>query len=450
MSTSGSVNGTADRKFVEIAADASAVRKIAWSAFAGTALEWYDFFLFGTAAAIVFDRLYFAGLGPTAASLGAFASFGVGLLATPLGALLFGWLGDKIGRKPALIGSIAIIGISTGLIGLLPDADSIGFIAPVLLTLLRLLQGIAVGGEWSGATTMAVEHSPLEKRAGYSALVQLGSPAGTLLSSGAMSLVLLLPEESFDSWGWRIPFLAAFPFLGIVLWLRSQMEESPVFKTMLEAESKHVEMPFITLVRDAWKPLIVAVCGALIGIGGFFILLTYAMGYVTNELGVARQDVVVASIVAALCEIVIIVFFGHLAGRFGAGKIMLIGGFASLVLAWPVWLAINTGNTLLIILGISVGISVISIPYAVTGTLLSELFPAAYRYTGVAVGYNVANAIGGLMPLIAASLTAALAPGSYAPAVWLLVLMSLLTMWAGWAGEKMRIVDQIHVVEKVN
>lgn len=428
--------------------DTKDVRRIATAAFAGTALEWYDFFLYGTAAALVFDKLFFDGLGAGAATLASLASFGVGVLACPFGAVLFGWLGDRFGRKPALLASITVIGVATGIIGLLPTSASIGLAAPILLTLLRLLQGVAVGGEWGGATTMAIEHAPAEKRGRYAAMVQLGSPAGTLLSSGAFSLVLLMPSESFDSWGWRLPFLAAFPLLGIVVWLRLKVEESPVYKKLAEEEAaSEKSFPAKEVFQNASKSLLVAVAASIIGIGGFFIITTYAISYATTVLGVARQDIVNATLVGAVCEVFILIGFGRLSEKIGPGRVLGWGGVASLILSWPIWLLIETASVPLVILGISIGISVISIPYAVTGTLLGELFPAKYRYSGVSIGYNISNAIGGFMPFIATALTSAIAPGSYWPAALLFAIMSLITAWAGFTGEKLRVQDDLVLSE---
>jgi len=228
---------THDRPAIATVTDAEA-RKVAFGAFVGTALEWYDFFLYGTAASLVFNRLYFATGDPLIATLAAFASFAVGFAARPLGAVIFGHLGDRIGRRKCLLLTVTIIGIVTALIGVLPDYASIGVAAPVLLTLLRLLQGVAVGGEWGGAVTLAVEHAPPGRRGRYAAMPQIGSPVGTLLSSGAFLAVSTLPPAAFDAWGWRIPFLAAFPLLGVALWLRRQVEESPLFEKMLAEDAR--------------------------------------------------------------------------------------------------------------------------------------------------------------------------------------------------------------------
>ena len=222
-------NAETPRETAEIVVSPRDVRRIATAAFVGTALEWYDYFLFGTAAALVFNRLFFTELDPTAAVLASLATFGVGFAARPIGAFLFGVLGDRVGRRPTLILTIVLIGVATGVIGLLPTYADIGILAPAMLVLLRLFQGLAVGGEWGGATTIAIEHAPVHQRARYAALVQVGSPVGTLLSSGAIALVLLFPPAEFDAWAWRLPFLAAFPLLGVALWIRLKVEESPIF-----------------------------------------------------------------------------------------------------------------------------------------------------------------------------------------------------------------------------
>ena len=226
-------------------------RRVAVGAFVGTALEWYDFFLYGTAASLVFNRLFFATDDAVVATLAAFASFAVGFAARPLGGIIFGHLGDRIGRRACLLITVVMIGIVTGLVGVLPDFADIGIAAPVLLTLLRLLQGVAVGGEWGGAITLAVEHAPPEKRGRYAAMPQIGSPVGTLLSSGAFLLVALLPPEDFDSWGWRLPFLAAFPLVAVALWLRRRVEESPLFDRLL-AEDARASAPVREVITGAW------------------------------------------------------------------------------------------------------------------------------------------------------------------------------------------------------
>ncbi|GAA3368061.1 MFS transporter [Streptomyces sannanensis] len=415
--------------------------RVAFASFVGTALEWYDYFLFGTASAIVFNRLYFTTLNPTAATLAAFATFGVGFAARPIGALVFGWLGDRMGRKPALLITVMMIGAATGLIGLLPGYAAIGIAAPVLLVLLRLVQGIAVGGEWGGAVTLAVEHAPPEKRGWYAALPQVGSPVGTLLSSGAFSLVLLLPSESFDSWGWRLPFLLAFPLMGIAVYIRRKVEESPLFDEMME-QNEQAKVPALDIFRKAWGRLLVAMASATLGVGGFYMLTTFMISYGTDTLGLPRSLMVNGTLVAAAVEIGVIIVVGRMADRLGPGRVTLWGGLFSAGFAFPLFWLVETKNPLVVVLAMTVGVAVLSIAYAVSGALLADLFPAQLRYTGVALSYNLAGALTGFLPFLATALLAAGGGASW-PAALLLMVLSLITALGGFLGERMRLKDQV-------
>lgn len=417
-------------------------RKIAISAFVGTALEWYDYFLFGTAAAIVFNRLYFTTLDPAAALLASFATFGVGFASRPIGALIFGAIGDRIGRRPALIATIVLIGVSTGLIGVLPDYISIGIAAPIMLAVLRLLQGFAVGGEWGGATTMAIEHSPIEKRGRYAAMVQLGSPVGTILSSGAIALVLLMPAESFDAWGWRLPFLAAFPLLLIALWMRRRMEESPVFLALEKEAGTKPRIPALDVFRKAPGRVLAGMAASMLGIGGFYVVTTLIIAYATTTLGVPREQVVNATLIAAFGQFFALLICGRLVERFGAGRMTVVGSIVTGLLAFPVFALVSTGNPVLITLAICLGTMSIDIVYAGTGTLLSEMFRPELRYTGVSVSFQFAGAIGGFMPMIATALLAATGD-AYWPAALLLILIALITAIGGVFGRRLRIVDAV-------
>jgi MFS family permease len=414
--------------------------RIARAAFVGTALEWYDYFLFGTAAALVFNRLYFTELDPTAATLAAFATFGVGFAARPIGAVIFGYIGDRFGRRPALLTTIVLIGCATGVIGLLPDFGSIGLAAPISLAILRLVQGFAVGGEWGGAVTIAIEHAPVERRGRFAALVQVGSPVGTLMSSGAFALVLMLPSEAFDAWGWRLPFLAAFPLLAIALYIRLKVEESPIFKDLVAAEER-VKIPALEIFRSAGWRLLTAVAAAMLGVGGFYMMTTFVISYGSNTLGVDRSVMVNATLVAALFQIVVTLLAGRLAERFGAGRITVIGGIATAVAAFPLFWLIDTRSPLAIAAAVTIGISLVTIAYAVNGALLAELFPAQLRYSGVALGYNIAGAISGFLPLIAIALLGATGNASWSSAL-ILIVISLITAIGGYFGGRLRVVDK--------
>lgn len=414
--------------------------RVAWAAFVGTALEWYDYFLFGTAAALVFNRLFFTDLDATAATLAAFATFGVGFAARPIGALVFGYIGDKYGRRPALLITIVMIGCATGLIGLLPDYLAIGIAAPIMLAVLRLLQGLAVGGEWGGAMTLAIEHAPIEKRGRFAALIQIGSPVGTLISSGAFALVLLMPPEMFDAWGWRLPFLLAFPLLGIALYIRLKVEESPIFRELVALEAR-AKVPVLDLFRRAGGRLAVAVAAAMLGVGGFYLMTTFVVSYGTNTLGVDRGLMVNATLIAAVVQIGVTVFAGRFAERFGPGRMTVVGAIATAAAAFPLFWLIDTRNPAAIIFAVTLGIALLTIAYAVTGALLTELFPPELRYSGVALGYNIAGAITGFLPLIATALLASTGGASWTAAL-LLIFISLITALGGLLGERLRVHDK--------
>ncbi|WP_349827275.1 MFS transporter [Brevibacterium litoralis] len=422
------------------------VGRIARAAFVGTALEWYDYFLFGTAAALVFNRLFFSQEDESAALLASLATFGVGFAARPIGAFFFGMLGDRIGRRPTLLITIVAIGAATGIIGVLPTYMSAGILAPILLVILRLLQGLAVGGEWGGATTIAIEHAPPKKRARYAALVQVGSPAGTLMSSGAFALVVMLPPETFDSWGWRLPFLAAFPMLLVALWIRLKVEESPVFHQLLEQDDTQ-KVPAFEVFRKSFGRLLVAIAAAFLGIGGFYVMNTFVVSYTTNTLGVDRQIAVNATLVAAVVQIVVIVAFGRIAERIGPGRVTLIGGLATAVAAYPLFWLIDIGSAWAITLGVAVGIGLITITYAVTGSLLTELFPANLRYSGVSLGYQIAGALSGFLPFIGTWLIDLQEEPNFLPGVIILAAVSLLTALGGALGERLRLKDTLVVQE---
>ena len=353
----------------------------------------------------------------------------MGFAARPLGAILFGHLGDRIGRRTCLIITVALIGFVTGVIGLLPTYFSIGVAAPVLLTLLRLLQGVAVGGEWGGAVTLAVEHAPKEHRGRYAAMPQIGSPIGTLLSSGAFLAVSLLPPESFDSWGWRLPFLAAFPLLGIALWIRRRVEESPLFEQLLR-EDELARSPVTDVFRRAFPQLLVGAGSTLLGVGGFYLSTTFVISYGTEYLGVDSSVLLTGTLVAAGVEIVVLLVGGRLAERYGPGRVTVAGGLVSALVAFPAFWLIDTASTTLVILGVTLAVACLSLPYAVSGALLTDLFPARLRYSGVALSANIASVISGFVPLVATALLAVSGGRSWTPAL-LLVVIALITAGSG-------------------
>lgn len=407
------------------------VRRIASASFIGTALEWYDFFLYGTATALVFNRLFFPNVDPAVGLIASFSTFAIGFVARPIGALIFGHFGDRIGRKRTLIATVTLMGTATGLIGVLPSYATIGLAAPIMLAVLRFLQGVSVGGEWSGAMLLTLENAPVERQGRFAAIPQLGSPAGTLLSSGAMTAVGFLPDAAFYSWGWRLPFLAAFVLLGVGLYLRLRVEESPVFQRLVE-EDRQVRVPLLEAFRRTGGRMVISACVAFTGIGAFFLLTTFMISYVTETLHVARPVILNATLLAAVAEAVVIVVAGWFVERFGAAKVCAVGGIVGVVVAYPLWALVDTGSPVLITLAVAGGVALLSIPYAPVGAVITNLFPEAYRYSAVSISYNIAGLVGGFVPLIAQTLLGG--TGASWPLAILLALIAGITALGSFAA----------------
>ncbi|MBO1329887.1 MFS transporter [Streptomyces sp. VRA16 Mangrove soil] len=420
--------------------DLKDIRKLLTAAFSGTALEWYDYFLYGTAAALVFNKLFFPELDPTVGTIASFVTFAVGFVARPIGAAIFGHIGDRYGRKVSLIITVVMMGATTGCIGLLPTYDTIGVWAPALLAALRFLQGISVGGEWSGAMLLTLEHTPKEKHGSYSSIPQLGSPVGTLLSSGAFALVGLLPDGSFYSWGWRLPFLVAFPLLAFALFLRMHIEESPVFRKMLEDAERNgpKPAPLVEAFRRTWGRMIVGVGAAFLGVGGFFLMSTFIISYGTDELGIDKQTMLNSTVIGSVVEIVVLVLAGRLADRIGAWRVCAIGALVTMVVAFPAFWLVDTKETGLVYLGVSLGIGALSIPYAPIGAVVSGMFPEEFRYSAVAMSYNLAGVLSGFVPLIATSLTSAADGASWGAGLLLMVIAACTVAGSLAAGTVLR------------
>lgn len=407
------------------------VNKVAASAFAGTAMEWYDYILYGTASAIIFTKLFFPAEDLAIATLLSFATFAAGFIARPVGAIIFGHIGDRIGRRAAVVGSITLMGFATGIIGLLPTYESAGVLAALALLLLRLCQGISAGGEWGGAMVLVMEHAPKSKHGIYSAIPQLGSPVATLLSTGALTIVATLPDEDFFTWGWRIPFLLAFPFLAVGLYLRFKVEESPVFKEM-QAKKEIVKVPVLSAIRHTGGRMILGGMAALLGGSGFFIVTTFIVSYGTQELGYDRQTMLSATLWGALLQIVVIIVSGRIADRIGAWKVCAAGGAITAVVAFPVFMLVDSGSIFLATVGIMIGMASLTIPYGPIGSLLADLFPVKYRYSAMAVSYNVFGIIGGFLPIM--SQTILISSGKQSWGVALLLMGVALTTMIGAIG----------------
>lgn len=406
--------------------------RVAMAAFVGTSVEWYDYYLYASAAAVVFGKLFFPELNAVTGTLAAFATFSVGFLARPLGGVVFGHLGDRIGRKRALVASLLIMGIGTFCVGLLPGYASIGVWAPVLLVALRFVQGIAVGGEWGGAVLIGVEHAPRGKRTFYGAFAQLGSPAGLLLSTLMLALFAALPEDEFLAWGWRVPFLFSAVLIAVGLVIRLRVAESPQFLAAREKAEAHEGLPLVETLRTAWREVVLGIFAIIVSIGGFYIISTFMLAYVTTQLHVPKSTALTGQIIVAIVEGVTLLYFARLGDRFGRSKVAVAGGVFTAVWAFPMFALVNTGNTAAIWVGMSVAILGITATYAVMAALVAGLFTVRTRYTGISLAYQFSGVVGGgLAPLLATYLLGR-THGSYVPAALLLVVMALMTASASW------------------
>jgi MFS family permease len=416
---------------------APSTARIVAAAFVGTALEWYDFFLFGTTAAIVFAPLFFPNQDSTLSVIGAFLGFGVGFVARPVGAVVFGHIGDRYGRRGALVATISLMGSATALIGLLPPYASAGIVAPILLTLLRAAQGVAAGGEWGGATLLAIEHAPRRRRNLYASIVQLGSPVGTLLSSGAVAIAASVPRAEFLAWTWRVPFIASILLVAVALWLRWNVEETPRFRELAERGTIR-SMPVLELVRTVPGRVAIGVAAYLLNNAGFFILSTFMIDYTTRTLGLPSGVILQALTVAALVQMFVLLLAGRLADLVGAPA-MVIGGYVvGLFAVFPVFMLVDTKSPLLIALAMSLGIGVASISYAVIGSLLSKLFPEQLRYSGLGLSANLSGLIAGFMPALATACQMLSRGSSWGPAMLLLMIAATSLVGAIFANKVIR------------
>ena len=379
--------------------------KVAMASFIGTGIEYYDFFIYGTAAALVFPKLFFPEQSPLMATLLSFATFGVGFFARPVGGVVFGHFGDRIGRKKMLVISLMGMGGATFCMGLLPGYATIGILAPILLTVLRILQGFCVGGEWGGATLMAVEHAPVGKRGLYGAFPQMGAPAGTALATVAFLTVAQLPDEQFLTWGWRIPFLLSAALVVVGLFIRLTIGESPEFVAVHE-HKEEVKLPIKVAFQKYWRQILL-VAGIYFSQGIFaYICISYFVSYATAVVKLDRTYALLGVFVAGIVAVFLYGYFGSLSDRIGRKTTYMIGAVAMGVSIWPAVALINTGNPWLFALAIVLVFGVAMAPAGgATGSLFSLMFGAEVRYTGVSVGYTLSQITGSAFaPLIAVAL----------------------------------------------
>ncbi|WP_354686849.1 MFS transporter [Cupriavidus necator] len=420
-------------------AQKQSVARVAGASLAGTTLEFYDHFIYGSAAALVFPKLFFPQSDPLTATLLSFASYGVAFVARPLGAAIFGHFGDKMGRKSILIITLLMMGLATFGIGLLPTYAAAGALAPVLLVLLRVVQGLALGGEWGGAAIMVNELDPEGKRRGIlGSLVQLAAPIGLLLANGVFALVTWqVSEEAFLSWGWRVPFLLSALLVGVGLYIRSNVRESGMFEKLEESHAE-ARAPIMEVLRNYKKQLLIAFGARLGGDIAFYVFTLFLLYFVPTKLGLPKSIALNAVLLGAVAQILFIPVAGYLADRIGRRPVLMIGGIGGAVWAFVFFMLVKTGSPALIMLASFVGMVLVSFMFSPLASFLPELFATRVRVTGASLGFQFAGVFGGaLAPLIAVGLLDRF--GSTAPvALYLAAVCALIAIAAAAARETNR------------
>ncbi|MBP2326331.1 MFS family permease [Kibdelosporangium banguiense] len=380
------------------------LRRAVASSYLGSVIEYYDFLLYGTASAIVFNKVFFANLDPLLATVASFGTFATGYLARPIGGILFGHFGDLLGRKRMLVLSMTLMGISSFLIGLLPTYASIGGLAPVGLVLLRVIQGIAVGGEWGGSVLMSAEHAT-SRRGLWASFTNAGAPSGMVLSTIAMTVTSgIVGEQAFLSWGWRIPFLLSILLLAVGLFVRMKVEETPAFKAAQSEAAPRKRLPVLEVLRNHPRNLLLGIGVGLAAFVAQSTLTTFVLAYAVRA-GHARQDVLNVLTISSACAIVGILGFSAASDRFGRRPIVLIGALSMAVWSFILFPMVDSRSGFLLLVALVVGQSVIhAMMYGPLAALYSEMFSTENRYTGASLGYQIAGLGAGLAPLLFAEI----------------------------------------------
>lgn len=413
--------------------------KVALASLIGTSIEWYDYFLYGTAAALVFNKLFFPNFDPLVGTLLAFATFSVGFIARPLGGIVFGHYGDKIGRKKMLYLTLLIMGIATAIIGMLPTYASIGIWAPILLVAMRLAQGFGLGGEWGGAVLMAVEHAPANRRGFYGSWPQIGAYIGLLASTLVFRAVSKLPEADFLSWGWRIPFLVSLLLVAVGVWIRMTIAESPIFEKLKE-QKQEVKMPIIEAVTKHPKNILIAMGARFAENGLFYLFTVFSLTYISTHLQIPRVIGLNGLLWASFLGVFLCPAWGAFSDKVGRRPVYIYGAVACGLLAFPFFWMLGTKTpwviSLAIILPVIFGHAAMYGPQA---SFLSEMFSARVRYSGASLGYQLASIFaGGLSPLVATWLLASGVAAGKGPtyiAYYMIVLVAITAISVAFAKE---------------
>ena len=414
----------------------TSIVQVATASLIGTSIEWYDFFIFGTAAALAFPKLFFPTLSPISGQLASYLVFWVGFLGRPLGGIIFGHYGDRIGRKRMLVLTILLMGTGTFLIGVLPTYGMVGILAPILLIILRLCQGVAVGGEWGGAVLMATEHSPAHRRGFFGSWPQIGVPVGVILSSLIFNAVAVwFPGASLLSIGWRIPFLLSIILVAVGLFIRMRITETPDFERLKETQSID-RVPILSVLRHNWKTVLLAGGAFFVVNGAFYIFITFLVGYSTGILHVPSSYIFNATLIGSVISLVVLPLAGAWTDRVGRLPVYLGGAILMAVVAFPIFWLVDMKSPWTIILGVCLGQFALSLMYGPQAAFFSELFGANVRYSGASLGYQAASVVaGGLAPTIAVTLLLWSGNASWPIAVYIIVMSAITFVSVYLAGE---------------
>jgi metabolite-proton symporter len=381
------------------------LRKVIGASLIGTSLEWYDFFLYGTAAALVFNKLFFPNFDPLVGTLLAFTTYAVGFIARPIGGIVFGHYGDRIGRRRILVITLLIMGAATFLIGCLPTYDDVGVAAPILLVTLRFVQGLGLGGEWGGAVLMVAEHGDERRRGLNSSWPQVGVPAGNLLAAGVLAVMAaVLSDSQFQSWGWRLPFLLSALLIGVGLWIRLTVQESPLFQE-LEERGEKAKAPLVKVIKCYPRQLAIAVAARFGTDVAFYTFALFILTYVTTELGLSKSVALNGVLVGSACQLVLIPTFGHLSDKVGRRPVYLAGAIGAAAWIFAFFALLDTKSAGLVIVAAVGGLVFHAAMYGPQAAFITELFGTEVRYSGASLGYQLAGVLGGaLAPIIAVAL----------------------------------------------
>lgn len=406
------------------------IRTVATASAIGTTIEWYDFLIYATAASLVLNTLYFPTHDPLVGKLVSISTIGVGFFARPLGAIIFSHYGDRIGRKSMLILTLVSMGLATFIIGLLPTYQQIGVAAPILLVLCRLVQGLAVGGEWGGAVLMAIEHSPPNRRGFYGSVVQIGFPLGLALGTLSFFGLAFLDDKSFMIWGWRVPFLASALLVAVGTYIRLNVEETPDFQKNVDAGTIERFPVWQAIVRHP-KDLIIGLGARITEISWIYVLTIFGLSYAVSNLGLSRSLVLGAIALGAIVELVTIPLCGALSDRIGRRPVYILGCVAAIALSFPVFWWIESRDPVTVTFAFVIGMAVgHGIMYGVQASFLSEMFPSNLRYSGSSLGYQLAAPLGGgIVPVMAAA-AVGYSGGATWPVSVLMIAIALITMAA--------------------